>query len=79
MWTAVLGIISSLVSYFFKPKTAEAQARDDGQVAGVAMQKSADQSAVLKDVQDAKQASNFVDAANAGGVPISASDGFRRD
>lgn len=79
MWGSVLAIISSLVSYFFKSKTAEAQARDDGQSAGVSMQKAADESAVLKDVQDAKQASNSVDAANAGGLPISASDGFRRD
>lgn len=79
MWGSVLAIISSLVSYFFKPKTAEAQARDDGQSAGVSMQKAADESAVLKDIQDAKQASNSVDSATAGGVPISASDGFRRD
>lgn len=79
MWTSVLAIISTLVGYFFKPKTAEAQARDDGQSAGVSMQKSADQSAVLKDIQDAKQARNSVDSAIAGGVPIDQSDGFRRD
>lgn len=79
MWTGIIALAAKLLDIFFPSKTAEKTAHDDGQNAGISIQKSADQSAVLKDVQDAKQASNSVDAAIAGGMPIDQSDGFRRD
>lgn len=79
MIAAIIALAGKLLGIFFPSKSAEKTARDDGLSAGTAMQKSADQSAVLKDIQDAKQASNSVDSAIAGGVPIDQSDGFRRD
>lgn len=79
MWKIILGIASKLLGIFFPEKSAEKVARDDGAASGIAQQKSVDQAAVLKDVQNAKTASQSVDASIASGVPISNSDGFRRD
>ena len=79
MWTIVLGLASKLLGIFFPDKSAEKVARDDGQISGISQQKAADQGSVIKDVQDAKQASDTIDRSVADGVPVSQSDGFRRD
>jgi hypothetical protein len=76
MWTIALGLVSKLLGIFFPDKSAEKVARDDGQVSGIAQQKAVDQGAVIRDVQDAKTAS---DAVASSGVPVTKSDGFRRD
>jgi hypothetical protein len=79
MWTILLGLAGKLLEIFFPGQSKEKVARDDGATSGIAQQKAADQGAVIKDVQDAKTAANSVDVAAARGVPVTNTDGFRRD
>lgn len=79
MWGAALSLILKLVGIFFPSQSKEKVARDDGTTSGIAQQKAADEGAVIKDVQDAKTASDGVDTDAARGVPVTKSDGFRRD
>lgn len=79
MWLTILSLAGKLLGIFFPDQSKEKVARDDGAVSGIAQQKAADQGAVLKDVQDAKSAADAVDSDAARGVPVTQSDGFRRD
>lgn len=79
MWAAALSLVLKLVGIFFPSQSKEKIARDDGATSGIAQQKAADEGAVIKDVQDAKTAADGVDTAAARGVPVTDTDGFRRD
>lgn len=79
MWASVLGILANLVAYFFKPKTDIQVAHDDGVISGQSQQKASDQAQTLEDVRNAKSATDAVDRDVAHGVPITETDGFRRD
>lgn len=79
MFSGLIALALKVLGIFFPDKDERDVAHDDGKAEGIAQQKTVDQSSVIKDVTDAKNASNSVDASVSSGVPIDTSDGFRRD
>lgn len=79
MWASILGLVSKLLEIFFPSKSSDKVAHDDGESQGIAEQKAAAAAGVIHDVQTAKDAAQSVDAGLAGSVPVTETDGFRRD
>lgn len=79
MWAGIIALATKLFGIFFPAKDERDVAHSDGLAEGTAQQKASDESAVIKDVSDAKTASNSVDTGIADGVSVIQSDGFRRD
>lgn len=81
MWNLSLSALSWILSLFGFGKTTDAAAaeRASGVSQGAAEQKVSDQQKVLDNVSKAQTAARDVDNDIVNGVPITESDGFRRD
>jgi len=81
MISGLLSLLAVVLGWFGfgKPSDANAAERASGVSQGTAEQKSTDQGKVLEDVAKADAAANTVAADNAAGLPVTGTDGFRRD